>query len=254
MASENQQSQVHVAASQSRCPFCHDHVNVDEAHQVCGTCLARHHQDCWTQHGACSNCGHASSLVPATQPATPGPRESLELRSLNGSRVVSEMAGECLQYSWTESVLSSRELMLLSLFIAAVGGEMGAMAAGSAPGMIAAFGLAVTILILMLVRPKETPKAKLNLGPEGLSFFTPRRKELQTIAWRDLKGVSLIHEGVPEGAANPRVPLYNGLILQKGAKEIKVATSLNTIEAEWLKGEIQRAKDHFKGRVTAKKG
>ena len=255
MASENQQSQVHVAASKNRCPFCHDHVNVDEAHQVCGTCLARHHQDCWSSHGSCSNCGHASSLVPATQPEDPGPREALELRSLNGSRVVSEMAGDSLQYSWTESVLSKRELMLVSLFIVAFGGEIGAMAAGSGPGMIMAFGLATTLLILMLVQSKETPKAKLNLGPEGLSFFTPRKKkELQTIAWLDLKGVSLIHEGVPEGAANPRVPIYNGLILQKGAKEIKVATSLNTIEAEWLKGEIQRAKDYFKRRVPAKKG
>lgn len=254
MASENQQSQVHVAASQSRCPFCHDHVNVDEAHQVCGTCLARHHQDCWSSHGSCSNCGHASSLVPATQPEGSGPREALELRSLNGSRVVSEMAGDALQYSWTESVLSSRELMLLLWFFVSVGAAIGAMAAESALGIVVSFALVVTILILTLVRSEETPKAKLTLGPEGLSIFTPRKKEIQTLAWSDLKDVSLIHKGVPAGASNPRAPLYNGLILQKGAKEIKVATSLNTIEAEWLKGEIQRAKDYFKRRVSGKKG
>ena len=144
--------------------------------------------------------------------------------------------------------------MLLSCFVLAVGGEIGAMAVGSVPGGIAGFGLAVTLLILMLVRSREAPKAKLTLGPEGLSFFTPRKKERQAIAWSDLKGISLIHEGVPSGAQNPRVPLYNGLILEKDAKEIKVATSLNTIEAEWLKGEIQRAKDYFKRQVPAKKG
>jgi hypothetical protein len=42
-------------APQGRCPFCHEDVGA-LACVVCAHCLARHHDDCWTEGGACAAC------------------------------------------------------------------------------------------------------------------------------------------------------------------------------------------------------
>ena len=51
---------VHVA--QSKCPFCHDTVEVQDR-AVCATCVAVHHLACWTEHGACAACGGEQVLT-----------------------------------------------------------------------------------------------------------------------------------------------------------------------------------------------
>ncbi|MCA8922906.1 MAG: hypothetical protein KDD82_13915 [Planctomycetes bacterium] len=50
---------VHVAAN--RCPFCHDGVTPRES-VVCKTCLARHHEACWGESGACASCQGSERL------------------------------------------------------------------------------------------------------------------------------------------------------------------------------------------------
>ncbi len=40
---------------QGRCPFCHDDVDARAA-VVCALCLARHHELCWDEGGACGAC------------------------------------------------------------------------------------------------------------------------------------------------------------------------------------------------------
>lgn len=42
-------------APQGRCPFCHEDVDA-RACVVCALCLARHHDDCWDEGGACAAC------------------------------------------------------------------------------------------------------------------------------------------------------------------------------------------------------
>ncbi len=59
---------VHVL--RNRCPFCHDDLNVEEEVWIaCSGCLARHHEACWTEGGACGSCGGAERLAPAHEGA-----------------------------------------------------------------------------------------------------------------------------------------------------------------------------------------
>jgi hypothetical protein len=44
-----------LSSSPRRCPYCHDEVQ-GETGAVCVDCLARHHEECWTSHGACATC------------------------------------------------------------------------------------------------------------------------------------------------------------------------------------------------------
>ena len=45
------------------CPFCHDEVGVGEVN-ICKSCTAMHHLDCWMQHAGCSI--HACDQNPRT--------------------------------------------------------------------------------------------------------------------------------------------------------------------------------------------
>lgn len=57
--------------SSLRCPYCHD--APPRTGRVCAGCLARHHDACWREAGACASCGQGAALVserpPAPQPA-----------------------------------------------------------------------------------------------------------------------------------------------------------------------------------------
>ncbi|MCA8924113.1 MAG: hypothetical protein KDD82_20045 [Planctomycetes bacterium] len=48
-----------------RCPFCHEAVDLEgDRWLACAACLARHHTDCWDDHGACSTCSATQVLEP----------------------------------------------------------------------------------------------------------------------------------------------------------------------------------------------
>ncbi len=58
-------SRVQVVDSPTRCPYCHEHVEVEtEAWVVCRSCLARHHQGCWQSDAGCATCGREEFLSP----------------------------------------------------------------------------------------------------------------------------------------------------------------------------------------------
>jgi hypothetical protein len=58
-------SRVQVLDSPTRCPYCHEHVEVErEAWVVCRSCLARHHQGCWQGDAECATCGRTEFLSP----------------------------------------------------------------------------------------------------------------------------------------------------------------------------------------------
>jgi hypothetical protein len=46
-----------MAHSPTRCPYCHENV-VHKGDQwvLCKGCLAKHHRECWSEHGSCSAC------------------------------------------------------------------------------------------------------------------------------------------------------------------------------------------------------
>jgi hypothetical protein len=59
----SERERVDVRVSASRCPYCHDDVG-PEGSCACQSCLARHHDGCWAERGACSACGAVERLVP----------------------------------------------------------------------------------------------------------------------------------------------------------------------------------------------
>ena len=57
-----------------RCPFCHDVVAKGTKPEVCSSCHALHHPECWESHGACSACGYSLADPAVAAPAKDEPR------------------------------------------------------------------------------------------------------------------------------------------------------------------------------------
>lgn len=51
-----------VAVEHPRCPYCRDAVAPGARKTACDACMAWHHTDCWSEHGACSACGAVQAL------------------------------------------------------------------------------------------------------------------------------------------------------------------------------------------------
>jgi len=60
--SERERAQIAVKGSPTRCPYCHDDCRPGEGEVACRACLARHHADCWKEHGACGSCQGTQAL------------------------------------------------------------------------------------------------------------------------------------------------------------------------------------------------
>jgi len=52
----------------NRCPFCHEEAERERS-VACQDCLARHHEDCWTEGAGCSACSSQRQLAPSARPA-----------------------------------------------------------------------------------------------------------------------------------------------------------------------------------------
>lgn len=50
-----------VVVASTRCPFCHEHAAFEFV--VCRRCLAKHHGECWLEHGTCASCGEARCIA-----------------------------------------------------------------------------------------------------------------------------------------------------------------------------------------------
>lgn len=60
----SEDAHVHFAHSPTRCPYCHDSVDLEgERWVACGDCLARHHDDCHRDHGRCASCDSTKKLI-----------------------------------------------------------------------------------------------------------------------------------------------------------------------------------------------
>lgn len=70
----SERSDVRVGHGPLRCPFCHEDVSPERS-VVCQDCLARHHDECWTESASCSSCGSLRRLEPAGR--DPLDRESI---------------------------------------------------------------------------------------------------------------------------------------------------------------------------------
>ena len=53
-----------VESCTARCPYCHDEIALQgEAWLCCALCLARHHRECWREHGLCASCDNPQALT-----------------------------------------------------------------------------------------------------------------------------------------------------------------------------------------------
>jgi hypothetical protein len=53
-----------VKVEHPRCPYCHADVLADEPKQGCRSCMAWHHEECFTSNGGkCATCGAQTELV-----------------------------------------------------------------------------------------------------------------------------------------------------------------------------------------------
>lgn len=84
-------SALRVGSQVNRCPFCHETVHSAES-VVCQDCLARHHEDCWTEGGACSSCSSLNLLSPDDD------NLCVDAALLNTSRRVSSTADMASSY------------------------------------------------------------------------------------------------------------------------------------------------------------
>jgi hypothetical protein len=171
--SDKSQSRVHVHQSRSRCPFCHESVDVDQQNLVCGLCLARHHSECWDDHGSCSNCAHQESLISKAviEEVRTGP--VLASRYLAHSRIDSFKMGQTLVYKWRDSGMSQGEKICFAGAIASL--------CLIAPAVFSESFVAVAMVIVAAIIIGggvghfwvKRPNATLILSEEGLALSQP---------------------------------------------------------------------------------
>lgn len=94
---EKPRDDVKVGGSPVRCPYCHEGVQPGDPKLVaCGGCLARHHDACWDERGACSTCGGVRRLV-ADERQGPSDAELVELvRTGERARALAALRGRGL--------------------------------------------------------------------------------------------------------------------------------------------------------------
>lgn len=171
---DSRRDDVRVGASPVRCPYCHEGVDPgDPTWVACGACLARHHEACWDERGACSTCGGVRRLV---SDARQGPPDAdlvelvrsgdtaralaaLRARGLDerAARVAVDLVGAALAPSpparaaWTLSgvVFVVQALALVGCGVLALGteAEVGAFA-GLAVMVLAALALVVVAVVV----------------------------------------------------------------------------------------------------------
>lgn len=67
---KTQPQPVKVKTPTSQCPFCKAGFEKGEPQSICASCLARHHQSCWKQHGRCAVFGCDSTAYLPSDAAT----------------------------------------------------------------------------------------------------------------------------------------------------------------------------------------
>jgi hypothetical protein len=113
-------------------------------------------------------------------------------------------------YSWRDSGMSRRELVLVLTFFLSMGLEFLGVVVASAPAIIALYFLAIACLVLMLFDSINKSNTQLIVGPRGLGISRPtalmsgQRKRM--VDWKECEKVYL-----KETASEQQVQIYNGI-------------------------------------------
>lgn len=197
--------------SPTRCPFCHDPIDIHlQAWTACTLCLARHHSDCWREHGCCSSCGGEQSLIPQNQVETQAPGSGdffSELpQPLKDSRMTVEQLGPehmRLEYPAFRAELGNRpEVIAIPLsfffFLLALGVSLSSVKIAV---LVTVLGLAILIgSVMVCVQESKDPwRARIEFTRDRLYFNTPswtgRREIAHDVDVHDL-GEPLLHNVV----------------------------------------------------------
>jgi hypothetical protein len=120
-----ERTEIRIAGSPSRCPFCHSDIAVaSEDWVACRGCLARHHAPCWKELTRCGACGHDRALADHV-PGAPEDNRHLRRTVAAGTKGIEpESAG---------TVPHSRLLLSATFFMFAAGIMLTAIMANGLP-------------------------------------------------------------------------------------------------------------------------
>ncbi len=98
-----------------RCPFCHESVEPERSDEwvACSRCLARHHEPCWGEGGACAACGHERALSPrqaleeGDEVGAPVPAEEEDALDAARRETAQLLEGEGRRGTWLGAVAGS---------------------------------------------------------------------------------------------------------------------------------------------------
>lgn len=242
----------------NRCPYCHDSVEVEES-AVCQGCLARHHSECWEEHGVCASCGEGAALAPreASRAAASRPDPLVVAPApLTGSRIQVEREEGKLRLSFpgVRNLTGNRPrgaAMFLGFVLAFVAALVGGMVVGdTAPAgsliryaLQGAIGASFPFLVLGLwglwgVRreARHPPLLHLELTPDRIRIDRPHR-------WREAREESL---EVPKSDVG-NLQFKGGILtIDMGAERVPLTPgpfleqTLSAPEKEWLFGVLTR--------------
>ncbi|MDF1660677.1 MAG: RING finger protein [Planctomycetota bacterium] len=79
---------VSVSSSEQDCPFCQSQFSASESVVHCRSCNAKHHSECWNEHGKCSSCGELENVAEIVE----APRIQVNEKSSDGELDISVTA------------------------------------------------------------------------------------------------------------------------------------------------------------------
>jgi hypothetical protein len=165
-----------VVPSLVRCPFCHTDVAPEASDWVtCKACLARHHDACWQESGACSTCRSDERLVQTfIRPRSDPPR---------GSRIQVRREADRTRLVWSP-YRRSRFIAFTTLFLVAF---LNCVAVGIGLWLhesSAAHVWAIVCALLALATAADflrfcKRRAYIELGPDELELTNKRSRTIR---------------------------------------------------------------------------
>jgi len=228
-----------VPSQATRCPYCHESVDVQGRFVVCGTCLARQHEDCCREHGACASCGSERVLhQEATAGESLGKVAASELpKPPLGSKIEASAEGEELLLSWRLQMpivgpwaLFAGVVSLFAFLVTAIG-----LIEDDSGALVVCFVLWLIVALLgagALVARLKLVAYELRLGPSGLHLTVPAGpfgagRERQA-PWSELGKIKVENSGI----AGMR------LSVDFGIERVSIGEHLTEPEQEWLHDQL----------------
>lgn len=97
---------IEVARGPTHCPWCRDAIAPEDEIVACGSCGARHHEECHLEHGRCAACQSTDALVrrpaasAADRPTVAARPPAASLATLPGAKITVRQDGALTHLEW----------------------------------------------------------------------------------------------------------------------------------------------------------